>query len=237
MAVVTVEQDTHSLAFGLYKAAHSSHKMDFSMSSDIILELLEVAINLILYTREIYPQAVFQRRKKYSIPVQMCIHPGLQSYISECVASLRSVLEKGEVQKVVLVVLSAQGVPVEKFIFEIVQHPTRPHDIKKDLHLKRMEEALRAFCLKLSISDSLLQPLPPECSFVMQIQVPDHVPDALSSAPQHQDFPWVEAEKEQVEVVNPHLVPLKTLRTEVCKMQLYVEESASKNASTSAATH
>lgn len=207
--------------------------MDFSMSSDIVLELLEVAINLILYTREIYPQAVFQRRKKYNIPVQMCIHPGLQAYISECVGSLRPVLEKGEVQKVVLVVLSAQGTPVEKFIFEIVQHPTRPQNIKQDPHLTRMEEALRAFCLKLSISDSLLQPLPPECSFVIQIQVPDHVPANLSSGPQHQEFPWVEAEKEQVEVSNPHVVPLKTLRTEVCKMQLYVEESASKTASTS----
>uniref|UniRef100_A0A0P4VZC2 Mitotic spindle assembly checkpoint protein MAD2B n=1 Tax=Scylla olivacea TaxID=85551 RepID=A0A0P4VZC2_SCYOL len=211
--------------------------MDFSMSSDIVLELLEVAINLILYTREIYPQAVFQRRKKYNIPVQMCIHPGLQSYISECVGSLRPVLEKGEVQKVVLVVLSAQGTPVEKFIFEIVQHPTRPHDIKQDPHLTRMEEALRAFCLKLSISDSLLQPLPPDCSFVMQIQVPGHVPAALSSAPQHQEFPWVEAEKEQVEVSSPHLVPLKTLRTEVCKMQLYVEESASKTAPPTSTSH
>lgn len=43
-----------------------------------------------------------------------------------------------------------------------------------------------------------------------------------------QEFPWVEAEKEQVEVKEPHIVPLKTLRTEVCRMQLYVEESGSK---------
>lgn len=54
-----------------------------------------------------------------------------------------------------------------------------------------MEEALRAFCLKLSISDSLLQPLPPECSFVIQIQVPDSVPATLSSGPQHQVGPAV----------------------------------------------
>ncbi|KAG0715804.1 Mitotic spindle assembly checkpoint protein MAD2B [Chionoecetes opilio] len=165
----------------------------------------------------------------------MCIHPGLQSYISDCVGSLRPVLEKGEVQRVVVVVLSPKGIPLEKFIFEIVQHPTRPHDIKHDVHLTRMEEALRAFCLKLSISDSLLQSLPPECSFVMQIQVPEHIPATLSSGSKHQEFPWVPAERQQMEVTNPHVVPLKTLRTEVCKMQLYVEERANKK-STSAST-
>ncbi|KAK8731290.1 hypothetical protein OTU49_007525 [Cherax quadricarinatus] len=205
--------------------------MDFSVSSDIVVELLEVAINLILYTREIYPQSVFQRRKKYSIPVQMCIHPGLRSYIGECVSSIRPVLEKGEVEKVVVAVLSTEGVPVEKFVFEIVQKPTKPHEIKKDPQLLRMEEALRAFCLKLSISDSLLQPLPPGCSFAVHIHVPEHVPAVMSSGNQYQDFPWVEAEKEQTEVHDPHIVPLKTLRTELCRMQLYVEESSKKQSS------
>lgn len=63
------------------------------------------------------------------------------------------------------------------------------HDIylhRQDPQLTRMEEALRAFCLKLSISDSLLQPLPSGCSFVMQIHVPEHVPNAMSTDEQHQ---------------------------------------------------
>lgn len=215
----------------MYVVASHFSTMDFSVSSDIVVELLEVAINLILYTREIYPQSVFQRRKKYNIPVQMCIHPELRTYISECVSSIRPVLEKGEVEKVVVVVLSSKGVPVEKFVFEIVQRPIKPHDIRQDPQLTRMEEALRAFCLKLSISDSLLQPLPSGCSFVMQIHVPEHVPNAMSTDQQYQEFPWVEAEKEQVEVPDSHIVPLKTLQTEVCKMQLYVEESSNKNSS------
>lgn len=201
------------------------------MSSDIVVELLEVAINLILYTREIYPQSVFQRRKKYSIPVQMCIHPGLRSYISECVGSIRPVLEKGEVEKVVVAVLSTEGIPVEKFVFEILQQPKKPQDIKEDVQLLRMEEALRAFCLKLSISDSLLQPLPPGCSFAVHLHVPEHVPASMSTGPQYQEFPWVEAEKKQTEVHDPHIVPLKTLETEVCRMQLYIEESSNKQGS------
>ena len=60
----------------------------------------------------------------------MCIHPGLQAYISECVGSIRPVLEKGEVEKVVVAVLSSEGVPVEKFVFEITQMPTKPQEIR-----------------------------------------------------------------------------------------------------------
>ena len=42
-----------------------------------------------------------------------------------------------------------------------------------------------------------------------------------------QNFPWIEAEKHQVEVSDPQIVPFKSFKTEVCEMQLYVEESIS----------
>ncbi|XP_076033753.1 DNA polymerase zeta subunit 2 [Oratosquilla oratoria] len=203
--------------------------MDFSVSSDIVAELLEVAINNILYTREIYPPAVFQRRRKYNIPVQMCIHPALSSYISDCIASIKPILEKGEVEKVVVSILSSEGKPVENFVFEIVQHATRPQDIKKDPQLVKLEESLRAFCLKMSISDSLLQPLPCGCTFAIQLHVPERTQRAMTLDEDNQNFPWVEAEKEQTEVKNPHIVPLKSLCTSMCKMQLYVEESEEKS--------
>ncbi|XP_016093912.1 mitotic spindle assembly checkpoint protein MAD2B-like [Sinocyclocheilus grahami] len=40
------------------------------VAADILCEFLEVAIHLILYVREIYPSGIFQKRKKYSVPVQ-----------------------------------------------------------------------------------------------------------------------------------------------------------------------
>lgn len=201
--------------------------MDFSVSSDIVAELLEVAINLILYTREIYPQSVFQRRKKYNIPVQMCIHPGVSSYISSSVGAIVPVLEKGEVDKVVVAVLGEDKRPLEKFVFDIDQLPTKPQNIKEDPSLQRLEEALRAFCLKLSISDSLLKPLPggTQCTFAIHLHVPENVSNDLTV---EQDCHWIPAEAEQVEVPDAQIVPLKTLRTQVCNMQLYVEESSAK---------
>lgn len=44
------------------------------MVADILCEFLEVAIHLILYVREVYPSGIFQKRKKYNVPVQVEIY-------------------------------------------------------------------------------------------------------------------------------------------------------------------
>lgn len=56
------------------KLAVSSHPVDssFPVVADILCEFLEVAIHLILYVREVYPSGIFQKRKKYNVPVQVC---------------------------------------------------------------------------------------------------------------------------------------------------------------------
>lgn len=43
----------------------------FAVVADILCEFLEVAIHLILYVREVYPSGIFQKRKKYNVPVQV----------------------------------------------------------------------------------------------------------------------------------------------------------------------
>ena len=42
-----------------------------SVSGDIFCEFLEVAVHGILYNRGLYPAGVFEKRKKYNIPVQV----------------------------------------------------------------------------------------------------------------------------------------------------------------------
>lgn len=44
--------------------------------ADVLSEFLEVAVHLILYVREVYPVGIFQKRKKYNVPVQ--VSPGAQ---------------------------------------------------------------------------------------------------------------------------------------------------------------
>ena len=41
------------------------------MAGGVLCEFLEVAFNLVLYVREVYPSVVFERRKKYNVPVQV----------------------------------------------------------------------------------------------------------------------------------------------------------------------
>ena len=53
------------------------------MVADILCEFLEVAIHLILYVREVYPSGIFQKRKKYNVPVQVRACTGL--FLSHCV--------------------------------------------------------------------------------------------------------------------------------------------------------
>ena len=48
--------------------------------------------------------AVFQRRRKYNVPVQMCGHPELNQYIRDVLGSIRPLIEKQALDKVVLIV-------------------------------------------------------------------------------------------------------------------------------------
>lgn len=45
--------------------------MPLAVVADVLCEFLEVAVHLILYVREVYPVGIFQKRKKYNVPVQV----------------------------------------------------------------------------------------------------------------------------------------------------------------------
>jgi mitotic spindle assembly checkpoint protein MAD2B len=122
--------------------------------------------------------AIFERRRHFNVPVQWARHPDLREYIHSAVASLQPwiqqvrllslvldlVLEvvlierwarfQGAVEKIAVLFVDGNQVPVEKVMFK--------------LRLKQMpgaaaghiEFALRGFLLKLCVSPPL-PPLPP----------------------------------------------------------------------------
>ena len=47
--------------------------LSFAVGPDIFAEFLEVGIHLILYSRKLYPTGLFERRKKYNVPVQVLL--------------------------------------------------------------------------------------------------------------------------------------------------------------------
>ncbi|XP_013407471.1 mitotic spindle assembly checkpoint protein MAD2B [Lingula anatina] len=205
-----------------------SHQ-DFSVSevsADILCEFLEVAFHCILYVRQVYPPGVFERRKKYNIPVQVSRHPEVRSYIQEVVKSLRPLLQNNELEKVVLVILDGFERPVERFVFEITT-PQQPN-ISDDSFLLRIEQALRSFILKLNICEALLSDKPKDCTWTVQVHTKESAVDTLQSQPLIESFPWVQAEDLQTSMADSRLVPLKAMQTGLVQMQLYAEEIEDK---------
>uniref|UniRef100_A0A8C7Y7E9 Mitotic spindle assembly checkpoint protein MAD2B n=1 Tax=Oryzias sinensis TaxID=183150 RepID=A0A8C7Y7E9_9TELE len=127
--------------------------------ADVLCEFLEVAVHLILYVREVYPSGIFQKRKKYNVPVQMSCHPDLNQYIQDTLLCIKPLIEKNDAEKVVVVIMDKDHRPVERFVFEISQPPLL--SISSDCLLSHVEQLLRAFILKISVCDAVLSSNPP----------------------------------------------------------------------------
>lgn len=194
--------------------------------ADILCEFLEVAIHLILYVREVYPSGIFQKRRKYNVPVQMSCHPDLNQYIQDTLHCVKPLIEKNEAEKVVVVIMDKEHHPVERFVFEISQ-PTLL-SISSETLLSHVEQLLRAFILKISVCDAVLNNNPPDCSFSVLVHTRESATRNMEKVQVIKDFPWIVADEQEVHMQEPRLIPLKTMTSDIVKMQLYVEEKAQK---------
>lgn len=202
--------------------------MEFeNAAADILLEFLEVAIHNIIYIRHIYPSSIFERRKKYGVPVQMSIHPHLNEYITECLKTIKELLKKNEVRRVTVVFSDKHRTPVEIFVFDILDL-NRNFQIESDPYLLRVEEAFRGFCLRLSVTGTQLKPLPEDSTFSVQIHTIETASVSLAEDHNFENFPWIEADLRETEVMEPSIMPIKTMETGYVKLQMYVEESVIK---------
>ncbi|KAM9474951.1 mitotic spindle assembly checkpoint protein MAD2B [Clarias gariepinus] len=194
--------------------------------ADILCEFLEVAIHLILYVREVYPSGIFQKRKKYNVPVQMSCHPELNQYIQDTLQCVKPLIEKNEAEKVVVVIMDKEHHPVERFVFEISQPPLL--SISSDSLLSHVEQLLRAVILKISVCDAVLDSNPPGCTFTVLVYTRESATRNMEKVQVIKDFPWIVADEQEVLMQEPRLIPLKTMTSDIVKMQLYVEERAHK---------
>ncbi|MGH0143722.1 UNVERIFIED_CONTAM: hypothetical protein FKN15_000787 [Acipenser sinensis] len=141
--------------------------------ADILCEFLEVAIHLILYVREVYPSGIFQKRKKYSVPVQMSCHPELNQYIQDTLHCIKPLIVK----------------------------------------------LLRAFILKISVCDAVLDNNPPGCTFTVLVHTRDAATRNMEKIQVIKDFPWIVADEQDVHMREPRLIPLKTMTSDIVKVR------------------
>jgi len=90
---------------------------------EMVLEFLEVAIHCILFVREVYPIEIFERRRKYNVPVAMSRSQSLNQYIGQALNSLRDWMLKGIVEVIAVLIIEEEidkvEIVVERFNFEI----------------------------------------------------------------------------------------------------------------------
>ena len=85
-------------------AAGATSTISLRGSVDLVQEFFEYAINSILYQRGIYPPEEFRRVAKYGLSMMVASDDGLQNYLKKILAQLKTWLEEGDVQRLVVVV-------------------------------------------------------------------------------------------------------------------------------------
>lgn len=89
--------------------------------------MLEVFINTILYVREVYPAAIFRKRKMYSTAVYASIYPKLNDYLVKVLTTAHNLKKQNKLIKLELVIYkSCAGHTarrneqiLEKYVFEV----------------------------------------------------------------------------------------------------------------------
>lgn len=195
-----------------------------TVGSDILLEFLEVAFNHILFFRHLYPGEIFVKKKIYDTTVYVSKHPELKEYLKNVLNAIRELVKEDEnsVKMVNLVFYNKNKQPIEKFVFDLLK--LQINSTEKDPYYLKTEEALRTICLKLSMCEAYLKPLPEDSTFSIEIQTYETAHVALSGNPNCEDFPWIINEN-ALEMTNAKLLPLKTIKTDCLNLQMYAVES------------
>uniref|UniRef100_S4RU02 Mitotic spindle assembly checkpoint protein MAD2B n=1 Tax=Petromyzon marinus TaxID=7757 RepID=S4RU02_PETMA len=192
------------------------------VAADILCEFLEVAVHMILYVRQLYPLGIFEKRRKYNVPVQMSCHPEVNRYIEDTLHCIRPLLEQqrqNAVEQFVVAIVNKENKPVERFVFEISPPNVASHSL--DEMLAGLEKALRAFLLKISVADSILEENPADCSFTIFVHTLENAMASTEVVQMQKSFPLVQADEEEVAMSSARMVPLKTLSSAIFKVSLW----------------
>lgn len=180
---------------------------------DLLSEFLEVAIHQVLQLRNIYPAEIFERRRHFNVPVQWISHPELQDYIHSAVTSLKPLIRQGHVQKFAVAFFDRKQIAVEKFVFKLSVNQA----FRAKVPVSDLEYALRGFLIKLPLSESLLTPLPPDCSFEI-VAYSNKLPGDAKG----QGRLWISTDLKAWDQP-PLIMPIKSMSSDPLKVQLYLE--------------
>lgn len=186
---------------------------------DIIIEFLCIAFHNILYYSSIYPNSIFETRRKYSILVYSCIHPEVANYIEMCLKTVADCFKNGEISRIEFLLNDSEYRTLTKFIFDF--NKTINFDETSDAYLVQCEQNMRAFLLSLSSVANRLKSLPEEATFSIQIHTTESTVVSLATNPDLEDFPMIEKniKNENLESV----IPLRQFSIRGYNLASYIE--------------
>lgn len=140
------------------------------MENDLFLEMLEVYINSILYVRDVYPSAIFRKRRVYSTVAYISIYPTLNRYLLNVLKTAQELQAANKLFKVEMIIFKQREYELfstqedeeilEKYVFRI-QRSENSDSNKMDLdtYIFQFEENLRRGLLELNQKTKHLQRL------------------------------------------------------------------------------
>ena len=180
----------------------------FNKLLDQLGHFLLVAIHLILFVRQCYPEASFLKARAYNFPVAQSRHPTVCEWISSAVSAIIGEVRKGKVARAGLVITHPETCkPLERFMWDLSRLPVIPkmdHDtpLARDQSLEPeakhydmlpaqevdLSEQFRGALASLSACQTRLKPIPEECTFTVAIELKD---EADVFPPVGHPQPWI----------------------------------------------
>ena len=134
-------------------------------SVDLVQEFFEYAINSILYQRGIYPPEEFRRVAKYGLSMMVASDDGLQTYLKKILAQLKTWLEEGDVQRLVVVVTGVEtNETLERWTFAVNACDTENAAPSQSADVKAVTKQIQAIIRQITASVTFLPLLDEACA-------------------------------------------------------------------------
>lgn len=186
---------------------------------DLIVEVLEVYMNYILYGRQVYPSAIFRKRRSFSTFVYKSIYPPLNDYLKNILETVRTLKWIKKLHKVEMILYQNDNI-LENYIFDIEDL----HEIgSDDKYLIEFEENIKRSIAVLEGRLKGLKPLQGDTNFKIVLHTTQSAFVSLAGNKQLEGFPWLKAgDMSPEEKQTATLLPITT--APYVGLQIYAEE-------------
>lgn len=185
----------------------------------IVTEFFEYAINNILYQREVYPPTHFKKKSAYGLGLSVVnpdVDEKLARYLSTVLDKVKTWLDEGTVQKLVLVIMTKETAEkpsetLERWVFDLQPSPASEKPVEKDR--KEIQAEIAAIQRQIIASTSFM-PMTDEA----------RVFDLLVYTNEDVETPgaWEESDAREFQENQSEQVQLRTLDTTKHKVDSFV---------------